>query len=85
MTTKSACAKKIAAYIAGEISHAALVQWADAAMVAEDFPAGDGKLLLGVLSDLSASRTPTFLSKVEDYATLLRELGFRIQPRLVAA
>jgi hypothetical protein len=85
MTTKSDCAQKIAAYVAGEISHDELVQWADAALVGEQFPETDGKILLGVLSDLSASRTPTFLSKVEDYAALLRELGFRIEPKLVAA
>ena len=85
MTTKSDCAKQIAAYLAEDISHAELVEWADAALVAEDFPEVDGRLLLGVLSQLSASRRPTFLSKVEDYQALLRELGFRIEPRLVAA
>jgi hypothetical protein len=85
MTTKSECARKIAAYLASEISHDELVTWADAALVAEDFPEPDGRVLLGVLSQLSAGRTPSFLSKVEDYQTLLRELGFRMETRLVAA
>ncbi len=85
MTTKVDCATKIAAYLASEVSHDELVKWADAALVEEDFPAGDGSALLGVLSQLSASRTPGFLSQVEAYQALLRELGFRMETRLLAA
>jgi hypothetical protein len=85
MTTKADCAKKIAAYLASEISHEELLKWVDAALVAEDFPAEDGPVLLGVLSDLSAGRTAGYLSKIESYQALLRELGFRMETRLVAA
>jgi hypothetical protein len=85
MTTKSECARKIAAYLADELSHDDLVRWADAALVEEDFSELDGKVLLSVLSQLSAGRTPSFLSKVEDYQALLRELGFRMEARLIAA
>ena len=85
MTTKSECAQKVAAYLANEISHEELVAWADAALAEENFPEQEGKILLMVLSDLSASRAPTFFSKVEDYQTLLRELGFRMETKLVAA
>jgi hypothetical protein len=85
MTTKVDCATKIAAYLASEVSHDELVKWADAALLEEDFPAEDGSALLGVLSQLSASRTHGFLSQVEEYQALLRELGFRMQTRLVAA
>jgi imidazolonepropionase-like amidohydrolase len=85
MTTKADCAQKIAAYLADEISHDELLKWTDAALVAEDFPPADGKTLLGVLSELSAGRTPDFLAKVDNYQALLRELGFRLQTRLIAA
>ncbi len=85
MTTKSECAQKIAAYLANQVSHDELVKWAEAALVGEDFPEAESSVLLRVLSDLSASRTPSFLSRVEDYQALLRELGFRLEPRLVAA
>jgi hypothetical protein len=85
MTTRADCAQKIAAYLANEISHDELIRWADAALVEEAFPEREGRVVLGVLSDLSASRAPGFLSKVEDYQALLRELGFRIEPHLVAA
>jgi hypothetical protein len=85
MTTKVDCATKIAAYLASEVSHDDLARWADAALVKEEFPAEDGNVLLGVLSQLSASRTPGFLSHVEEYQALLRELGFRMETRLVAA
>jgi hypothetical protein len=85
MTTKADCAKKIAAYLASEISHADLLQWADAALVAEDFPKNDGRTLLGVLSDLSAGRTAGYLSQIESYQAMLHELGFRMETRLVAA
>jgi len=33
MTTKVDCAKKIAAYLASEISHEELIEWADAALI----------------------------------------------------
>jgi imidazolonepropionase-like amidohydrolase len=85
MTTKADCAKKIAAYLASEISHEELLNWADAALVAEDFPAEEGRVLLEVLSDLSAGRTSGYLSQIESYQALLRELGFRMETRLVAA
>ena len=85
MTTKADCAKKIAAYLASEISHEELMTWADAALVAEDLPENEGPLVLSVLSDLSAGRVPGFLSQVEGYQALLRALGFRMETRLVAA
>src|SRR6266850_1478853 len=61
MTTKADCAQRIAAYLANEISHDELIKWADAALVEEAFSEKDGRSLLGVLSDLSASRAPGFL------------------------
>jgi hypothetical protein len=85
MTAKVDCATKIAAYLAGEVSHDELVQWADTALVEEEFPAEEGRALLAVLSQLSASRAPGFLFRVEEYQELLRELGFRLETRLVAA
>ena len=85
MTTKAECAKKIAAYLATEISHEDLLKWVDAALAAEDFPAEEGRVLLGVLSDLSAGRTHGYLSQIESYQALLRELGYRMETRLVAA
>ncbi len=85
MTTKADCAKQVAAYLAGDISHAQLLQWVDAALVREDFAEAEAQVLLGVLSDLSAGRTPGYLSQIESYQALLRELGFRMEPRLVAA
>ena len=85
MTTKADCAKKIAAYLASDITHDDLIQWVDAALVKEDFPEADGRVLLSVLSDLSAGRTSGYLSQIESYQALLRELGFRMETRLVAA
>jgi hypothetical protein len=85
MTTKADCAQRIAAYLANEISHDEWIKWADAALIEEAFPEKEGRSLLGVLSDLSASRAPGFLQRVEDYQALLRELGFRMETKLVAA
>jgi hypothetical protein len=85
MTTKTDCAQKIAGFLANEVSHEELVKWADAALVEEDFPEAEGRLLLGVLSDLSAGRVGSFVSRIGDYHALLRELGFRMEPHVVAA
>jgi hypothetical protein len=85
MTTKMDCARKIAGFLANEVSHEELVMWADAALAKEDFPDAEGRQLLGVLSDLSAGRVGTFVSRIGDYHDLLRELGFRMEPHLVAA
>ena len=85
MTTKTDCAQKIAEFLASEMSHEELVNWADAALAEENFPEAEGRLLLGVLSDLSAGRIGTFVSSIGDYHALLRELGFRLEPHLVAA
>ncbi len=85
MTTKADCAQKIAAYLANQMTHEELVKRAESALVDEDFSESEAGVLLRVLSDLSASRAPSFLSRVEDYQALLRELGFLLEPRLVAA
>ena len=85
MTTKADCAKKIAAYLASEVSHEELLKWAEAALVEEDFPENDGRKLLGVLSDLTAGRTTGYLSQIESYQAMLHELGFRMETRSVAA
>ncbi len=85
MTTKADCAKKIAAYLASEISHADLLKWADAALAGENFQESDGRTILGVLSDLSAGRTAGYVSQIESYQAMLRELGYRMETRLVAA
>jgi hypothetical protein len=85
MTTKTECAQRIAAFLANEVSHEELVKWADTALAREDFPEEDGRLLLGVLSDLSASRVGSLVSQIGDYHAFLRELGFRMEPHLVAA
>lgn len=84
MTTKADCAKKIAAYLASEISHEDLLKWVDAALVSEDFSEKDGRTLLGVLSDLSAGRNASYLSRIESYQSMFHELGFRMETRLVA-
>jgi hypothetical protein len=84
MTTKMDCARKIAGFLASELSHEDLVKWADAALAEEAFPDGEGRLLLGVLSDLSVGRFGAFVSRIGDYHALLRELGFRMEPHLVA-
>jgi hypothetical protein len=85
MTTKADCARKIAAFLASVVSHEELVKWADTALAEEDFPEADGRLLLGVLSDLSASRVGAYVSQIGDYHAFLRELGFRMEPHLVTA
>ncbi|HEY5296288.1 MAG TPA: hypothetical protein VIK59_00010 [Verrucomicrobiae bacterium] len=54
-------------------------------MVKEDFSEEDGRMLLGVLSDLSAGRASGSLSQIESYQVMLHELGFRMETRLVAA
>jgi hypothetical protein len=85
MTTKKECARKIAGYLASELTHDELVQWADSALVEEDFPETESQTLLGVLADLSSSRLNSFVSQIGDYHALLHELGFRMEPHLVAA
>jgi hypothetical protein len=85
MTTKADCAAKIAGYLASELSHDDLVKWADSALVEEAFPQAESRVLLSVLAALAASRSAGFQHRVEDYQALLRELGFRIEARLVAA
>jgi hypothetical protein len=85
MITKIDCARKIAGFLASDVSHEDLVKWADAALAEEEFPDAESRRLLGVLSDLSASRVGSFVSRIGDYHALLRELGFRMEPHLVAA
>ncbi len=85
MTTKTDCAKKIAAYLDDVISHDDLVKWAWEALVEEDFPDDDAQTLTEILMDVSASKSPGFAHSAEDYKTHLRRLGFRLESRLVAA
>jgi hypothetical protein len=85
MTTKAECARKIAGFLASEMSHDNLVKWADKALVDEDFPEVEGRVMLAVLSDITASRNGSYVTQIQDYHALLRDLGFRMEPHLVAA
>ena len=84
MTTKTDCAKKIAAYLDDKISHEDLVKWAWAALVEEDFPENEAVVLMDVLMDVSASKSPAFAHSAEDYKNHLRRLGYRLKSRLVS-
>lgn len=84
MVTKKSTAAKIADYLHGEIPLESLVDWAECAMMDEDFDEQDITVLSNVVSRLGLADVREFGLTWDDCNELLHELGFEAQVNVVA-
>jgi hypothetical protein len=84
MITKRSTAAKIADYLHGEIQLEQLVDWAERAMMDEEFDEHDIAVLSNVISRLGLADVREFGLTWGDCNELLHELGFEAQVNVVA-
>ena len=83
--TRQVTARKLHAYLQGRLSQAALVSWAERAMLEGDFAAADAAVLRKVVPRLGLADVREFGLAWEDCSRMLRLLGFRARIAVVAA
>lgn len=75
--TRQAVADQIARHLQGELSPAALVDWAEHAMMDADFAESDVELLSEIVGRLGLADVAEFGLRWQDCEDFLRRLGFR--------
>ncbi len=83
--TRQSTARKLNAYLKGRITQAALVDWAEQAMLKGDFARQDAAVLRKVVPRIGVADVRTFGLGWEECSRLLRLLGFRARVEVVAA
>ena len=83
--TKQIVAEKLAAYLRHNISLAELVDWAEQAMMDEEFAENDMDAVSGVIARLGLADVREFGLSWEDCEQLLRQLGYAARVDIVAA
>jgi hypothetical protein len=85
LITQQTVAEKIAAYLHHEMTLAQLVDWAENAMMNEEFDEQNLSSLRNVISRLGVADVRAFGLTWEDCEQLLKQLGFSARVDIVAA
>lgn len=85
LITKQTVAGKLAAYLHHEMSLAQLVDWAENAVMDDEFAEQDMTALRAVVSRLGLADVRAFGLSWEDCQELLRQLGYTARVDVVAA
>ena len=83
--TRQIAAAKLAAYLRHELPLAALVDWAERAVLDAEFHDADAALLADVLARIGVADVRAFGLAWEDCEELLRRLGYAARVEVVAA
>jgi len=75
--TRQIAAEKLVDYLHGKLSQTELVNWAEHAMMDEDFEETDTELLSEVIGRLGLADVAEFGLRWQDCEQLLRRLGYR--------
>ena len=85
IVTKQAVADQIAAYLQHRIALPQLVDWAENAMMGEEFDERDAELIAAVVSRVGVADVRAFGLTWADCEELLAKLGFSARIEIVAA
>jgi hypothetical protein len=83
--TRDTVARKLGDYLHGDTDLAALVDWAEGAMLDADFPPGEEEMLTGIVGRLGLADVKSFGLTWEDCREMFRSLGVSAKVDLVAA
>ena len=83
--TKQTVADKIAAYLHHGITQEQLVDWAENAMMEDEFVEEDAATISSVVSRLGVADVRVFGLTWEDCEQLLRQLGFSARIEIITA
>ena len=83
--TRQTVAEKLAAYLHHQTPLAQLVDWAENAVMAGEFPSADARMLTQVVARLGVADVRAFGLTWEDCEQMLRALGYTVPVELVPA
>jgi hypothetical protein len=83
--TRQTVAEKIASYLRHETTLGQLVDWAEKAMMDEEFDEPNARVLSEVISRLGVAEVRAFGLAWEDCEDLLKRLGYAARVEVVAA
>jgi hypothetical protein len=72
--TMADCSAQIAAYLDGRLTHADIVEWARAAMLAQSMPPHEQRAIMDLLLDISASTEQKFARAAKEYRKMTSPL-----------
>ncbi len=75
--TRQITADKISDYLQGRVAQAELVDWAERAMMDEEFEPADAELLSEIIGRLGLADVAEFGLRWQDCEEFLRRLGYR--------
>lgn len=78
-------AEKLTAYLKGRVSQAELVDWAERALMEEEFDEGEVELLSDIVGRLGLADVAEFGLRWEDCESFLRRLGYRTRVEVTAS
>lgn len=85
MITRDMLASQIRNYLQHRISQSALVDWAERAMMDEEFDAGDSDILRDIIARLGLADSREFGVTWEEFERYLSQLGYRAKVEVVPA
>jgi hypothetical protein len=85
MITRDVLASQIRNYLQHRITHAALVEWAERAMMDEEFDTGDSDTLRDINARLCVADSREFGVTWEEFENYLSQLGYRTKVDVVRA
>jgi hypothetical protein len=83
--TRQTVAEKLVAYLHHQTPLAQLVDWAENAVMAGEFPSADAPMLTQVVARLGVADVRAFGLTWEDCEQMLRALGYTVRLELVPA
>lgn len=84
LVTRQSVAEKLGAYLRHELSLAALVDWAELALMNNDFDPTDLTVIRNAVARIGAADVRAFGLAWEDCERLLSQLGYSAQVNIVA-
>jgi hypothetical protein len=72
--TMADCSAQVAGYLDGRLTHAEVVAWARAAMLALEMPAHEQRQIMDLLQDISASTEQSFARAAREYRKMTSPL-----------
>jgi len=84
LVTRQSVVEKLGAYLRHELSLVALVDWAELALMSNDFDTTDLTVIRNAVARIGAADVRTFGLAWEDCEQLLSQLGYSAQVNIVA-
>lgn len=72
--TMADCSAQIAGYLDGRLTHADVVEWARAAMLAFEMPEHEQRTIMELLQDINASTEQSFARAAKEYRKMTSPL-----------